>query len=175
MTAAINGKRRPPHDLSASPRLPLSPSGYLRLCLSSCLPFAHLLQAHALEHPHSPLPPPLFFAAAGEGQTPPPFFLASLVRQRLIELVLPQVFVLGACRSRAPTTPEHRPTCRRCQAPLPSHPLRLRARLALLRTVRNNPRSISLLLVHFGALTSSPERPRRPLPVPAADEAQSTP
>jgi hypothetical protein len=28
--------------------------------------------------------------------------------------------------------------------------------------VSNIPRSIPLLLVHFGALTRSPERPRRP-------------
>jgi hypothetical protein len=38
-----------------------------------------------------------------------------------------------------------------------------------------NPRPVSLLLAHFGALTSSPERPLRPLPAPAAGEAQSPP
>jgi hypothetical protein len=70
MTATINGKRRLPHDLSASARLPLSLGAYLRLFLSFCLPFAHLLQAHALEHPHSPLSSPLFFAAAVS--LPPP-------------------------------------------------------------------------------------------------------
>jgi hypothetical protein len=133
------------------------------------------LQVHTLEHPDSPLSPPLFFAAAGEGQTPPPLFLSPLVRRGLTELVLPQVFVPGAFRSRAPTTPERRPTRRRCQAPPPSHPLRIRARLPLLRTVSNIPRSISRLLVHFGVLTSSPERPRRPLPVPAVHGARAPP
>jgi hypothetical protein len=53
--------------------------------------------------------------------------------------VLPQVSVPSACRSWAPTTPERRPARRRCQASSPSHPLRLRARLPLLRTVSNNP------------------------------------
>jgi hypothetical protein len=115
------------------------------------------------------------FAAAGEGQTPPPFFISPWVRQGLTELVLSQVFVPGTFRSRAPTTPECRPTRRRCQAPPPLHPLHLRSRLPLLCTVSNISRSISLLLVHFGTLTSSLERSRRPLPVPAADEARATP
>jgi hypothetical protein len=38
-----------------------------------------------------------------------------------------------------------------------------------------NPRPVSLLLAHFGALTSSPERPLRPLPPPAAGGARSPP
>jgi hypothetical protein len=41
--------------------------------------------------------------------------------------------------------------------------------------VSNNPRPVSLLLAHFNALASSPERPLRPLPVLAVDEVQSFP
>jgi hypothetical protein len=93
----------------------------------------------------------------------------------LIEPTVPQVFVPGAFRSRAPTTPERRPTRRHCQAPAPSPPLRLRAHLPLLRTVSNIPRSFPLLLVHIGALTSSPERLRRPLPAPAVIGARACP
>jgi hypothetical protein len=88
---------------------------------------------------------------------------------------VPQVFVPDAFRSHASTTPERRPTRRHCQAPAPSPPLRLRARLPLLRTVSNIPRSIPLLLVHFGALTSSPERPRRPHPAPAVHGVRAPP
>jgi hypothetical protein len=39
----------------------------------------------------------------------------------------------------------------------------------------NNPRSFPLLLVHNGALTSSPERPLRPIPVPAVNGARAPP
>jgi hypothetical protein len=115
------------------------------------------------------------FVAAGEGQSPPPFLLSSWVHQGLIKLGLLQVLVPGARGSRASTTPERRPTRRRCQAPPPSHPLRFRARLLLFRTVSINPRPVSLLLEHFCALTSLPERPLRPLPAPAAGEARSPP
>jgi hypothetical protein len=41
--------------------------------------------------------------------------------------------------------------------------------------VSNNPRPVSLLLAHFGALASSPERPLRPLPAPAAVDARAIP
>jgi hypothetical protein len=115
------------------------------------------------------------FVTAGEGQSLPPFFLSSWVHQGLIKLGLLQVLVPGARGSCASTTPEHRPTRRRCQALPPSHPLRFRTRLLLFRTVRINPRLVSLLLVHFGGLTSSSERPLRPLLAPVAGEARSPP
>jgi hypothetical protein len=46
--------------------------------------------------------------ATGEGLAPPLSFLASWVRQGLTELVLPQVLIPRARRSRASTTPERR-------------------------------------------------------------------
>jgi hypothetical protein len=115
------------------------------------------------------------FVAAGEGQSPPPFFLSSWVHQGLIKLRLLQVLIPRAVGAASPITPECRPPRRCCQAPPPSHPLRFRARLLLFRTVSINPRPVSLLLAHLGASTSSPEQPRRPLLAPAAGEARSLP
>jgi hypothetical protein len=77
--------------------------------------------------------------------------------------------------SLGPRPPERRPSRRRRQISSPAPSLRFLARLLLLHTVSKNPCSISLSLVHFGALTSSPEQPRRPLPAPVADEARSPP
>jgi hypothetical protein len=70
--------------------------------------------------------------AAGEGQPPPPLFSSLWVHQRLIKPGLLQVLVPRARGSRASTTPEPRPTRRRCQAPPPSHLLHLRAHPLLL-------------------------------------------
>jgi hypothetical protein len=47
--------------------------------------------------------------------------------------------------------------------------------LVLHITVSNNPRSFPLPFVRNGALTSSPERPLRPLPAPAAVDAGASP
>jgi hypothetical protein len=58
--------------------------------------------ASSVPHRHREL------VATGEGLAPPLSFLAFWVRQGLTELVLPQVFVPRACRSRAPSTPERR-------------------------------------------------------------------
>jgi hypothetical protein len=74
--------------------------------------------------------------------------------------------------SLGPRPPERRPIRCRCQVSSPAPSLRFLARLLLLHTVSKNPCSISLSLVHFGTSTSSPEQPRHPLPVSAADEAR---
>jgi hypothetical protein len=180
MAAAINGKRR----RSEPARLP-SPSSlwpYLSSCSNSCASLC-LLSAptHSLEHQFPSITASgsrrrrRDFVAAGEGQPLPPFFSSLWVHQGLIKLGLLQVLVPRARGSRASTTPERRPTRRRCQAPPPSHLLHLRPRPLLLRTVSNNPRSFPLPFVHNRALTSSPEWPLRPLPVPAAGEAQLPP
>jgi hypothetical protein len=66
-------------------------------------------------------------AAVGEGSPPPPPFSSLWVHQGLIKLNWLQVRVLGARGRRASSTPERRPSCRRCQAPPPLDPLRLRA------------------------------------------------
>jgi hypothetical protein len=113
MAAAINGKRRPPPKPSASPRLLLSwflfklEPELLLSPLSSLCKNAHssnpsTFVAASVPRRHCEL------VATGEGLAPPLSFLASWVRQGLTELVLPQVFVPGARRSRAPTTPERR-------------------------------------------------------------------
>jgi hypothetical protein len=68
-------------------------------------------------------------AIVGEGPPPPPPFTSLWVHQGLIKLIWLQVRVLGARGRRASSTPERRPSCRRCQAPPPLDPLRLRARL----------------------------------------------
>jgi hypothetical protein len=178
MAAVINGKCR----RSEPARLP-SPSSlwpYLSSCSNSCASLCFLsTPTHSLEHQFPSIAASgscrhhREFVAAGEGQPPPPFLLSPWVHQGLIKLGLLQVLVPRARGSRASTAPERCPTRRRCQAPPPSHPLRFRARLLLFRTVSINPRPVSLFLAHFGALTSSPERPLRPLPAPAAGEAQS--
>jgi hypothetical protein len=77
--------------------------------------FAFALQAHTLKQPPFTIAAALVprrchvFVAAGEGLTPPLSFLASCVRQGVTELVLPRDYILGAFRSRAPTTPERHP------------------------------------------------------------------
>jgi hypothetical protein len=127
------------------------------------------------------LPPPRFLAAAVSSSPPvkdklrrSSFLLLWFARgspslcYRRISSPAPVGAAPRPHRSAAPIR-------RRCQASPPAHPLRFRARLLLLRTVSNNPRSNSLLLVHLGPLTSSLERPRRPILVPAADEARSPP
>jgi hypothetical protein len=132
MAAAINGKRR----RSEPARLP-SPSffwPYLsscsNACASLCLPSA---PTHLLEHQFTSTAASgsrrlrRAIVAAGEGQPPLPFSLSLWVHQGLIKLGLLQVLVPRARGSRASTTPERRPTRRRCQAPPPSHLLHLRA------------------------------------------------
>jgi hypothetical protein len=170
--------RRPPRPLNSPP---LSLCTYLSSVQASTPPLrtcntpAHAPGAPLARSAAASIPRRRrVIAAAGEGQTPPPFFLSLLVRQGLTELVPPQLVDPEPSRSQI----EDRQSATRpatVAKPPPSHPLRLRARLPLLRTVSNNPRSISLLLVHFGALTSSPERPPRPLPAPAVIGARAFP
>jgi hypothetical protein len=137
MAAAINGKRR----CSEPARLP-SPSflwPYLSSCSNSCASLC-LLSAptHSLEYQFPSIAASgsrrrrRDFVTTGEGQPPPPFFLSPWVHQGLIKLELLQVIVPEARGSRTSTTPERRPTRRRCQAPPPSHLLHLRARPPLL-------------------------------------------
>jgi hypothetical protein len=161
---------------------PFSPCSYLSMRSSACTPLCtRSTPLHALEHQFPSIAASgsrrrrCEFVAAGEGQSPPPFFLSSWVHQGLIKLRLLQVLVPGARGSRASTTSECRPTRRRCQAPPPSHPLRSRARLLLFHKVSIYPRPVSLLLAHFGALASLPERPLHPLQALAAGEARSAP
>jgi hypothetical protein len=98
-------------------------------------PFAFALPAHALKQPPFTIAAASVprrrrvFVAAGEGLTPPLSFLASWVRQGLTELVLPQDYVLGACRSHTLTTPERHPIRRRRQSSPPHHLPRRPARL----------------------------------------------
>jgi hypothetical protein len=116
------------------------------------------------------------FVATGEGLAPPLFFLDSWVRQGLIKLVLLQVLIPGAVGAA--------PRPHQSVADPPSLPSFLTGafegeegelKSEVNAPVSDNTRSISLRLVHFGVSTSSPEQPRRPLPVPAADEARSPP
>jgi hypothetical protein len=89
--------------------------------------------------------------------------------------VLPQVFVPDARGSRAPSSPERRPSCRRRQASLLLPPLHPLARRHPLCVVSKIPRPIPLLFTLSSVPAGSPEQPRRPLTVPAAGEAQSLP
>jgi hypothetical protein len=137
MVVSINGKRR----RSEPARLP-SPSfhwPYFSLCsnacASLCLPSA---PTRLLEHQFTSAAASgsrhrrRAFVAAGERPPPPPFSLSLRVHQGLIRLDWLQVLIPRARGTRALTTPERRPTRRRCQAPSPSHLLHLRARPLLL-------------------------------------------
>jgi hypothetical protein len=137
MPAATNGSRR----RSGSSRLSSPPSlcCYLSTRSSSCTPLCtRSTPLLSLEHQFPSIAASgsrrrrREFVAAGEGQSPPPFFLSPWVHQGLIKLGLLQVLVPGAVEAAPPITPERRPTCRRCQAPPSSHLLHLRARLPLL-------------------------------------------
>jgi hypothetical protein len=113
MVAAINGKRRLPPKPSASPHLLLSwlifklePKLWLPPLPSLC---KHARSSNPLTFAAASVPRRRRdFVATGEGLAPLLSFLASWVRQGLAELVLPQVYVPDARRSRAPTTPERR-------------------------------------------------------------------
>jgi hypothetical protein len=170
--------RRPPRTLPASPT---SLCPYLSLHTSSC---ASLCTRNTPTHATEPQFPCAAAsgprrrrasAAVGEGSPLPPPFSSLWVHQGLIKLNWLQVHVLGARGRRASSTPERRPSCRRCQAPPPLDPLRLRARPLHRRTVSINSRPISLPFTHSSVPVSSPEQPRRPLPVPAAGKARSPP
>jgi hypothetical protein len=89
--------------------------------------------------------------------------------------VWPQVFAPDARGSRAPSSPERRPSRRRRQAsllPPPLHPLTRRHPLCVVSKI---PYPISLLFSLSSVPAGSPEQPRRPLTVLAAGEAQSLP
>jgi hypothetical protein len=130
MAAAINGKRR----RSEPARLP-SPSSlcYLSPCSNAysslCLPSAptRLLEPQFTSAAASGSRRRRAIVAASEGQPPPPLFSSLWVHQRLIKLDWLQVLDPRARGSRASTTPERRPTRRRCQASPPLHLLHLRA------------------------------------------------
>jgi hypothetical protein len=85
--------------------------------------------------------------------------------------VCPQVYVLDARGSRAPSSPERRPSRRRRQAALLPPPLHPLARPPLLCVVSKHLCPISLLIALSAFPAGSPEQPRRPLTVPAAGEA----
>jgi hypothetical protein len=163
--------RRPPRPLPAS-LTSLHPylSSHTSSCASLC---TRSTPTHATE-PQFPSAaasgprPRRASVAVSEGPPPPPPFSSLWVHQELIKLNWLQVCVLGARGRRASSTPERRPSCRRCQAPPLLNPLRLRARPLHRFTVSINPRPISLPFTHNSASTSSPEQPRHPLPVPAA-------
>jgi hypothetical protein len=132
MAAAINGKRR----RSEPARLP-SPSSlrfYLNpcsiTCASLCLPSTptRLLEPQFPSAAASGSRRRHAFVASGEGPPPPPPFSSLWVHQGLIKLNWLQVPVLGARGCHASSTPERRPSCRRCQAPPLLNPLHLRAR-----------------------------------------------
>jgi hypothetical protein len=170
--------RRPPRPLPASPTslrpyLSSRSSSRASLCTRSTPTHATKPQfpSVAASGPHCRRAS----AAVGEGSPPPPPFTSLWVHQGLIKLNWLQVRVLGARGRRASSTPERRPSCRRCQTSPPLNPLRLRARPLHRFIVSNNPCPISLPFTHSSASTSSPEQPRRPLPVPAAGEARSPP
>jgi hypothetical protein len=111
MAATINGKRRPPPKPFASPRLLLSwllfklePELLLPPLPSLC---KHALSSNTFTFAAASVPRRRSdFVATGEGLAPPLSFLASWVRQGITKLVLPQVYIPGARRSRAPTTPK---------------------------------------------------------------------
>jgi hypothetical protein len=152
--------RRPSRPLPASPSFLCS---YLSPCTNPC---ASLCLCNALTHTHehqfpcataSGLRRRRRFVAAGERLDPPSVFFDLWDRLELDKLVLPQVFVPDARGSRAPSSPERRPSRRRHQAPpLPSplHPLARRHPLCVVSKIL---RPIPLLFTHRIASPSSPE------------------
>jgi hypothetical protein len=136
MAAAINGKRRrsDPARLPSPSSLCFYLSSCSNACASLCLPSTptRLLEHQFTSAAASGSRRRRAFVAAGEGPPPPPFSLSLWVHQGLIKLELLQVFVPRARGCRASTTPERRPTRRRCQASSPSHLLHLRAHPLLL-------------------------------------------
>jgi hypothetical protein len=152
--------RRPSRPLPASPS---SLCSYLSsrtnprasLCLCDTL-------AHALEHQF-----PRAAAsgsrrrrrsvAAGDRLDPLPVFFGFWDRQELDKLVLSHVFVPDARGSRAPSSPERRPSRRRRQAPLLPPLLRPLARCHPLCAVSIIPRPIPPCFAHGIVSPGSPE------------------
>jgi hypothetical protein len=170
--------RRPPRPLPTSPSILGS---YFSSRTHFCAPLSPLQRTHAhAEHQFRRAAASGFrrrrrFVAAGEGLDLPPVSFDLWVRKELDKLVLPQVFVPDARGSRAPSSPERRPSRRRRQAsllPPPLHPLACRHPLCVVSRI---PRPILLLFALSSVPAGSPEQPRRPLTVPAAGEAQSRP
>jgi hypothetical protein len=127
MTADINGK---PPATSSSPRFTCRLAPYLSSHTSPC---ASLCLCNALTHALVHQFPRAAASgsrrrrrsvAAGEGLDPPPVLFDFWDRQELNELVLSQVFVPDAHGSRAPSSPERRPSRRRHRAPSLPPPLR---------------------------------------------------
>jgi hypothetical protein len=71
--------------------------------------------------------------------------------------MLSQVFVPNACGSRTPSSPERRPSRRRCRAPLLPPLLRQLARRYPLCAVSIIPRPISPCIAHDIDSPGSPE------------------
>jgi hypothetical protein len=120
MATAINGK---PPATPSSPRFACRPAPYLSSrtspCASLCL--CNTL-THALEHqfPRTAASDSLRrrrSVAAGEGLDPPPVLFHFWDCQELNEHALLQVLVPDARGSRAPSSPERRPSRRRRRAP----------------------------------------------------------
>jgi hypothetical protein len=122
MAAAINGKRRhpePAHLPSPSflwPFLSLHTNPCASLCL--CNTPTRAREPQFLCATASGFRRRRRSIAAGEGLDPPPVFFDFWDRQELDKLVLPQVFIPDARGSRAPSSPERRPSRRHRRAPL---------------------------------------------------------
>jgi hypothetical protein len=161
MAAAINGRRR----RSGSARLP-SPSFLWSYLSSRTNPCASLCLCNTLTHTHEHQFPRAAasgsrrrrrFVAAGERLDPLPVFFGFWDRQELDKLMLSQVFIPEARGSRAPSSPERRPSHRRRRAPLLPPLLRPLARRHFLCAVSIIPRPIPPCFAHGIVSPGSPE------------------
>jgi hypothetical protein len=119
--------RRPSRPLPASPSF-LWP--FLSSCTNPYVPLCLCNTPTRTREPQFPCAAASGFprrrrsVAAGEGLDPPPVFFDFWDRQELDKLVLSQVFAPDTRGSRAPSSPERRPSRRRRRAPLlPSPPV----------------------------------------------------
>jgi hypothetical protein len=152
--------RRPSRPLPASP-------SFLWPFLSSCTnPYAPLCLCNTptrTREPQFPCAAASGFrrcrrsVAAGEGLDPPPVLFDFWDRQELDKLVLSQVFAPDARGSRAPSSPERRPSRHRRRAPLLPPLLRPLARRHPLCAVSVIPRSISPCFARSTVSPGSPE------------------
>jgi hypothetical protein len=129
------------------PLASLSLGCYLSLSPSSCFPLCSHIASTRAQAPLSPLPPPLFLAAAGEGQTPPPFFLSFSFGSPGAHRACPAIgWRLRAYPVPIRGSPERHPIRRRRRSSSSARFLRLQARTALLHVVISLPRSFLFLL-----------------------------
>jgi hypothetical protein len=178
MSAAFNGKRRPPLAPFASPLFPLS------WLLFKVEP--ELLLAPLLSHcKHTRLSIPFTIVAASVRPSPPchrhrrwrttpstlfPFSFGSPGAHRACPIAgwWPRAFPEPVRGS-----PERRPIRRHRRSSSPARFLRIQARPTPLHAVSIFTHPILFLLVLTVARTTSPEQPRRPLPAPAVVEART--